>query len=157
TVDNSTNEYDPSHYLDSSSVPYAVWANEWNRWAATGGVKVRQGDFGIAIRTSSGANTAYVYGDSGTPNLGGESSQKLHDALSNPSDKVSFIAFPGSGTYKVVAKDIQNVIQQNALSQCISLGSDAMDLAIFLSTGLVNPKTTPRMTTPQARAFNNTY
>jgi hypothetical protein len=37
------------------------------------------------------------------------------------------------------------------------LGDNASDLAIFMATGVANPKSTLRMTAPQARAYNNTY
>ena len=155
--DGDASVYDPNHYLDSTKIPYAVWANEWDRWAAPGGLKLSQGDFGIAIRTSTGANTGYVYGDSGTPNKVGECSQKMHDLLGTSNDSVTFIAFPGSGNGRAIGRNPQDAIRPNALIRSMNLGSNASDLAIFLATGLVNPKSTPKMTTLQARAYNNSY
>jgi len=124
--------YSTSHHLDSTKVTYPIWANAWKRGAATGGLKLSQGDFGIAIRTSSGANTGYVYGDSGTPNLVGECSQKMHDILGTSSDAVAFIAFPGSSSGKTLGKNPQDSIRPSASLRSWDLRRDASDLAMFL-------------------------
>jgi hypothetical protein len=156
-ADGDASVYDASHYLDSTRVPYAVWANEWGIIRPTSnGSRINQGDYGIAIRTSSGAHTGYIYGDSGTPNKVGECSQKLHDLLGS-GDPVTFIAFPGSGTGRVTGKRPGDVIQAKARVRSTPLGDNASDLAIFMATGVANPKSTLRMTAPQARAYNNTY
>jgi hypothetical protein len=57
-----------------------VWANNWS-YIGLGGHKLRLGDFGLAINNNTGASIGYVYGDSGTTDKVGESSQKLHKAL----------------------------------------------------------------------------
>jgi hypothetical protein len=156
-ADSDASEYSTSYYLDSTKVPYQAWANEWNKWAAAGGLKVKQGDFGIAIRPSTGANAGYAYGDAGTPNKVGECSQKLHEALGISSDLVAFIAFPGSGAGKVLGSNPQDHIRPGALLRSMDLRSDALDLATFLATGTVNLKSPVKMTTPKARLFNNIY
>ena len=58
-----------------------------------GGRKLHLGDFGLAINNNTGASTGYVYGDSGTQNKVGESSQKLHEVLGG-AGLVTFLAFP---------------------------------------------------------------
>jgi hypothetical protein len=149
-------QYDPGHYLDPEKVPYAVWANLWLNLSA-GGKKVSQGDFGIAIRLASGAHTGYVYGDCGTPNKVGESSQKLHTSLSASGDTIAFIAFPGSGRGQVMAKNPETSIRPAVLSRTTSLGSNANDLAMFLATGRTNTHAHKELTSLQARAYNNIY
>ncbi len=102
-ADSTVSAFDPAHYLNSPVVPYAVWANNW-KFLNLGGRKLQQGDFGLAIQNSTGANTAFVYGDSGTQNKVGESSQKLHTTLGGGAGLVTFIAFPGSGSGPALEK-----------------------------------------------------
>ncbi|HEY7392138.1 MAG TPA: hypothetical protein VH640_26705 [Bryobacteraceae bacterium] len=149
--------YSPSRYLDATKVPYAVWAGLWSRVAGFGGLKLNQGDFGIAILPKTGAHTGYVYGESGTPNELGESSPALHAALGISSELVAFIALPGSGSGKVLGINPQDQIRPRVRMRSAALGSDALDLATFLATGQVNPKYPAKMTSAQARTFNNIY
>jgi len=149
--------YSPSRYLDSTKVPYAVWAASWNKLAGFGGLKLNQGDFGIAILPKTGANTGYVYGEAGTPNEVGECSPALHAALGISSELVAFIALPGSGSGSVLGINPQDQIRPRVRMRSAALGSDALDLATFLATGQVNPKYPVNMTTHQSRTFNNIY
>jgi hypothetical protein len=157
TSDEPSNAYSPSHYLDSTKVPYAVWASQWYNLPGFGGLKVNQGDFGIAILPKTGANTGYVYGEAGTWNELGESSPALHAALGISSELVAFIALPGSGSGKVLGINPQDQIRPRVRMRSAALGNDALDLATFLATGQVNPKYPMKMTSPQARTFNNIY
>lgn len=160
-ADGDASVYDPNRYLDAARVPYAVWANLWGTVAA-GGKKLNQGDYGIAIRTSTGANTGFLYGDSGTDVRVGESSQKLYDTLGGEGSQVTFIAFPGSGTGGVVGKNPEahiraRVIARSAALGAIRPGSVGSDLALFLATGIINPKkpmTVPPSPKPWERNYN---
>jgi hypothetical protein len=124
---------DSSHYLDSTVVPYAVWANHWDA------LGVSQGDFGLAIENATGANLAYVYGDSGTRDKVGECSQKIHDSLGKGAGHVTFIAFPGSGAgpkaalgahpeilipFKVLAKMSKLQKSKEELARHLAMGRD---------------------------------
>jgi hypothetical protein len=149
--------YSPSRYLDSTKVPYAVWAGQWAKVAGFGGLKLKQGDFGIAILPKTGANTGYVYGEAGTWNEVGESSPALHAALGISSELVTFIALPGSGSGRVLGINPQDQIRPRVRMRSAALGSDALDLATFLATGRVNPKYPVNMSTRVARTFNNIY
>ncbi len=132
--DGSLSGDDPNRYLASSVVPYAVWANNWATVNVLG-KKVRQGDFGLAINPATGASTGYVYGDSGTQDKVGESSQKLHNALGNPGGLVTFIAFPDSGHGKIVGKHAEMRIRTQVLLNVMKLGANGPDLAARLATG----------------------
>ena len=132
--DGSLSAYDPNRYLDSSVVPYAVWANNWNTVNVLG-KKVRQGDFGLAINPFTGASTVYVYGDSGTQDKVGESSKKLHDALGNPDGSVTFIAFPDSGHGTILGKHPEMRIRIKVLCNMMKLGANANELAERLTMG----------------------
>ncbi|HEY3744157.1 MAG TPA: hypothetical protein VGL53_30135 [Bryobacteraceae bacterium] len=150
----------PGNYLDSTVVPYAVWANAW-KLCSLRGHKVALGDVGLAIRNSSGAATPFVYGDSGTPNKVGESSQKLHDALGGGDDPgmVTFIAFPGSGSGNKLGANPEKTIPFQVLAHTISLGNNARDLAQHLAMGqqsITIPKQA-EMTTDQAARFDGIY
>ena len=132
--DGSLSAYDPNRYLDSSVVPYAVWANNWAHVNVLG-KRVRQGDFGLAVNPATGASTGYVYGDSGTQDKVGESSQKLHAALRNPNGLVTFIAFPDSGHGTVLGKHPEMRIRIKVLSDMSKLGANAAKLAERLAMG----------------------
>lgn len=134
TSDGSLSAYDSNRYLDSSVVPYAVWANNWVTVNVLG-KRVRQGDFGLAINPVTGASTGYVYGDSGTQNKVGESSQKLHEALRDPGGLVTFIAFPDSGHGTVLGKHPEMRIRIKVLSNMMKLGSNGPELAERLAMG----------------------
>jgi hypothetical protein len=156
-TDADASAYSPSHYLDSTKVPYAVWASQWYYLPGFGGLKVNQGDYGIAILPKTGLNTGYVYGEAGTWNELGESSPALHAALGTSNELVAFIALPGSGSGKVVGVNPQDQIRPRVRMKSAALGSDALDLAIFLTTGQVNAKYPVNMTAQLARTFNNIY
>lgn len=141
-ADGSLSRYNAHRYLDSSEVPYAVWANHWNT-ISIGGKKVRQGDVGLAIANATGASTPFVYGDSGTPNKVGESSLQLHKTLGNPGGLVTFIAFPGSGSGSVLGPNPNLIIRARVLMHTIKLQKNASDLASRLSMG-------PELAAPQA-------
>jgi hypothetical protein len=147
--------YSPSRYLDATKVPYAVWASLWSSVVGIGGRKVNQGDYGIAILPKTGAHTGYVYGESGTPNKVGECSPAFHAALGLSNEIVAFIALPGSGKGRVLGPNPENQIKPYASSASASLGADALDLALFLTTGQTNP--TARMSSPVARMFTKVY
>ena len=141
-ADGSASAFSAEHYLDSSVVPYAVWANNWLDISLVGR-KLHQGDFGLAINNNTGSSTGYVYGDSGTANKVGESSQALHNAL-GAAGLVTFIAFPGSGSGKVVnnryipdplGKQPALRIGVEVLKQMFRLQSSASSLAYYLSLG----------------------
>lgn len=153
--------YDPNTYLDAAKVPYAVWAGAWLNIAA-GGKKLSQGDYGIAIRTTTGANTGFLYGDSGTDVKVGECSQKMHSTLGGEGSLVSFIAFPGSGTGKIVGKNPETHIRERVTTRSAALGvirpgSVGSDLALFLATGIINPTKPVTLPSQQARQYNNAY
>lgn len=148
--------YDPNHYLDPEKVPYAVWANLW-AYLSAAGKKVSLGDFGLAIRLASGAHTCYVYGDGGTGNKVGECSQSLHTSLSASGDTVAFIAFPGSGKGRVMAKNPHTVIRPAVLSRTTTLGSNASDLAMFLATDRADTQGAQQLSGVQEQTYNNIY
>jgi hypothetical protein len=91
-----TDQGNQNRYINASEIPYAVYANNWKYKLP----KVLLGDFGVAIRNNTGVSCGFFFGDTGTNDHVGESSQKLFRTLS-PSgyneDLVSFIVFPGSG------------------------------------------------------------
>ncbi len=164
-ADGSASAYSSDHYLDASVVPYAVWANNWNH-ISLGGSKLRLGDFGLAIENNTGASIGYVYGDSGTQDKVGESSQKLNDTLGRGTGHVTFIAFPGSGSGKMihgryVASPLgpkpDLVIRLMVLRHMFRLHTNAGDLATHLSMGreLSAPAGTTNPSPDQARLYNN--
>jgi len=148
--------YNQNSYLDSTVVPYAVWANNWAK-LSIGGKRVQQGDFGLAIENATGANLGYVYGDSGTVNKVGEVSQKMHKTLGRGAGLVTFIAFPGSGWYKKVPADPALVIPVRVLMNTVKLYPHADELAAHLAMGpeLQAPKKTAEMSPGQAQLFQN--
>jgi hypothetical protein len=80
-------------------------------------------------------NIGFVYGDSGTPNKVGESSQKLHSMLGAGNDPVMFIAFPGSGSGKHLGRNAQAIIPVRVLMHTLRLGANAAELATHLAMG----------------------
>lgn len=149
-------KYDANRYLDSAVVPYAVWANHWSN-ISIGGKKLQQGDFGLAIENATGATTGYVYGDSGTPNKVGESSQKLHKALGAGNGLVTFIAFPGSGAgpKQPIGAHPEAIIPFKVLKHTLKLHTNADELASRLAMGreLGELKNTAQRTPEQARLY----
>jgi hypothetical protein len=147
-ADDHASIYNPSHYLDSNTVAYAVWANAWNH-VNIAGKTLRLGDFGLAIENETGHYIPFVYGDSGTPNKVGECSKKIHDFLEYRKGLVTFIGFPGSGsgrmikakgkktTYKADAlgANPERLIEQKARLHMANLSTNAAQLAEQVSNG----------------------
>jgi hypothetical protein len=85
-------ETDQAHWVNANTVPYG----------ALGGLRsagVDLGDFGLAIRASTGAHTGFVFADAGGRHSVsvGEYSANLRATLRNPgNEEVCFIVFPGS-------------------------------------------------------------
>jgi hypothetical protein len=163
-ADGQASTYSADHYLDSSAVPYAVWANNWSN-INLGGRKLHLGDFGLAINNNTGASTGYVYGDSGTQNKVGESSQKLHEVLGG-AGLVTFLAFPGSGSGKVIkgryhadplGTHPEFIVRVKVLMNLLKLHASASNLALRLSMGpeLAAPKGHGSASAEQARLYKN--
>jgi hypothetical protein len=163
-ADGDASTYSADHYLDSSVVPYAVWANNWAH-ISLGGKKLHLGDFGLAINNNTGASTGYVYGDSGTQDKVGESSQKLHETLGG-AGLVTFIAFPGSGSGKVIKGRYRPdplgphpdfIVRAKVLMNFFKLQSSASNLALRLSMGreLAAPAGHGSASPEQARLYKN--
>lgn len=163
-ADGDASIYSADHYLNSSVVPYAVWANNWSH-IALGGHQLRLGNVGLAINNNSGASIGYVYGDSGTADKVGESSQKLHKALGG-AGLFTFIAFPGSGSGTMVKgryrpaplgshPDVR--IRLMVLKHTLKLQSSASNLALRLSMGreLAAPAGHASGSPEQARLYKN--
>jgi hypothetical protein len=162
-ADGDADAYDANRYLNAIKVPYAVWAHEWLKHTL-GGQKVNQGDYGIAIRTKTGSNTGFLFGDSGTPNKVGESSQALHKGVGGDADPISFIVFPGSGVGKIVGKNPELGIRARVTARSAALGavrpgSVGSDLAMFLAIGKNDAAAVDvnTMSSAQSRAYNNAY
>src|SRR5271169_225054 len=156
--DGSLSALNAHHYLNSVSVPYAVWATHWNN-VSIGGKRVQLGDFGLAIENSTGASMGFVYGDGGTPNKVGECSQKLHNALGHGVGLVTFIAFPGSGSGPRVplGPSPQALIPVKVLMNSLKLHTNAAELAARLAMGRELPvsKKTADMSPGQAHLYKN--
>jgi hypothetical protein len=144
---------DSHRYLDSTVVPYAVWANNW------AGLGVSQGDFGLAIENATGSNMAYVYGDSGTQNKVGECSQKLHDALGKGAGSVTFIAFPGSGAgpKQALGPHPELLIPLKVFAKMMKLQKSKSELARNLAMGpeLEITRKQVQLTSSQSLLYNN--
>lgn len=164
-ADGSASAYSSKHYLDASVVPYAVRANHWE-YISIAGKKLRMGDFGLAIENNTGASIGYVYGDGGTPNKVGESSLKLNSTLGGGAGLVTFIAFPGSGSGKILhgryvpsplGPHPQLLINMMVLKHTLRLHTSAADLAAHLSMGreLSAPAGTAKPSADQARLYKN--
>jgi hypothetical protein len=164
-ADGIASAYSPKHYLDSSVVPYAVWANQWDH-INSGGKKLRLGDFGLAIENNTGANIGFVYGDSGTPDKVGECSEKLHSTVGPGAGLVTFIAFPGSGSGKMhkgryvpspLGPNPDGLIRLKVLTHMMRLHTSAADLAGRLAMGreLSPPAGATNPTVDRARLYNN--
>jgi hypothetical protein len=123
------------------------------------GKSVRQGDFGLAIENATGASMGYVYGDSGTPNKVGESSQKLNSALGRGKGTglVTFIAFPGSGSGMALGKSPEALILIKVLKNTLKLHTNAEELAarLAMGPGLAEPPKTDNLNPAQAHLYNN--
>ena len=163
-ADGDASIYSADHYLDSTVVPYAVWANAWGH-ISLNGHKLHLGDFGLAINNDTGASIGYVYGDSGSADKVGESSQRLHEAVGG-GGLVTFIAFPGSGSGTVVKGRYRPAplgshpeirIRLAVLKQTLKLQASASNLALRLSMGreLAEPAGTASASPHQARLYKN--
>jgi hypothetical protein len=156
-TDASLSIYDARRYLDSSEVPYAVWANNW-KTIGIGGKHVRQGDFGLAIQNSTGAAMPYVYGDSGTLDKVGECSRKLNYALGRGAGYVTFIAFPGSGSGNALGRHPLVKIGFHVLMNTMKLQKHASELAARMAMGraMATPGNGADMNEQQYRIFKRT-
>ena len=80
--------------MDAPTIPYAAYAGWWARKS------VQLGDFGLAIARDTGASSGFVFGDTGSGNVG-EVSNKLLSTLTSAGgtneNLFTFIVFPGSG------------------------------------------------------------
>jgi hypothetical protein len=91
-------ETDQSHWIDATAIPYA----------ALGGLRasgVALGDFGLAIRASTGSRTGFIFGDFGGGPSVGEYSRKLIRALFGGvagNEEICFIVFPGTAARRTV-------------------------------------------------------
>lgn len=96
TVTNiSLDPWDQLRYLDATDIPYAAWAGWWSHY------NVDLGDFGLALRPSTGASSGFVFGDGGTSKVGEVSSRLLRilapgDGSNEPRD-FTFLALPRTG------------------------------------------------------------
>lgn len=133
-TDASLSKFDPARYLDSTSIPYTVWASHWGT-ISIGGKHVRRGDCGLAIQNATGAATPYVYGDGGTTVKVGESSDVVWKALGGDTGPVTFIAFPGSGSGTALGKYPNFFIRSRVLMNTLRLQKDASELAKRLAMG----------------------
>lgn len=153
SADGSAPTSDPNHYLDSTVVPYAVWANRWKP------LGVNQGDFGLAIENATGSNMAYVYGDSGTIYKVGECSQRMNSALGNGAGTVTFIAFPGSGAGPghALGPHPESMIPHKVFGRMTKLQGSSQELAKHLAMGpeLAIPKKQAAMTPAQATLYKS--
>jgi hypothetical protein len=93
-TDEGLHDWDQRKYVDAVHIPYAAWAGWWHNHG------VEQGDFGVAIRGTTGRASPFVFADSGSGRVG-EISRFLFENLSpEREDEVSdyfFLVFPGSG------------------------------------------------------------
>jgi hypothetical protein len=94
-ADSSKPAWEQARYVDAAQVPYAVLAT---RWASLG---VGLGDYGLAIRPSTGASCGFFFGDTGAKSKVGECSRALVRTLSPTAanaDLVTFLVFPGTAS-----------------------------------------------------------
>jgi hypothetical protein len=147
-ADGSASTFSNAHYLDAAVIPYAVWANAW-RHVSVGGKMLHLGDFGLAIENKTGNAIGFVYGDAGTSKKVGECSKKIYDTLGGESGLVTFIAFPGSGSGRMVkprhgksyyqmaalGSNPELLIQQKARLHMMALDTNAAQLAEQVSSG----------------------
>jgi hypothetical protein len=165
-ADDHASAYSPKHYLDSSVVPYAVWAKAWSH-ESIGGKKLHIGDFGLAIENKTGTSLGFVYGDGGSKNKVGECSNKIYDTLGGEKGLVTFIAFPGSGSGRMIkprhrhahyawsplGPNPESLIQQRARQHMLALQTNAAQLAAQLSIGSSAGSTKP--SPHQAHLYQN--
>jgi hypothetical protein len=143
--------------LDATVVPYAVWASAWKH-INMGGHHLKMGDVGLGINTKTGAATPFVYGDGGTANKVGETSQKFHDALGGTEipDPIAFIAFPNSGHGSALGFHPEAVIPFTVLLNLDRLGDHVSDLAWRIAMGkhhISEPIGGAKMTQDQATRY----
>jgi hypothetical protein len=87
-------ETNQKHWVNAAAIPYGVRAG-----LAQAGVGL--GDFGLAIRSATGAHTGFIIADAGGGGSVGEYSQKLIQTLfpgGAGNSEACFIVFPGSRT-----------------------------------------------------------
>lgn len=122
--------WDPARYWDASKIPYAVYANRWADLSS----KVNIGDFGFAIRDTTGTYSEFAFRDTGTTTNVGECSRKLCRTLAPTPDNqgvynedfVSFLVFPGSG---MRAASVEGEIKK------LNAADNRMEVPLFLAMG----------------------
>ncbi len=154
TDDTISSAIKPGRYLNSATVPYAVWANLWGN-VTLNGKKVQQGDYGLAIENATGNSLGFVFGDSGTPNKVGEVSKKMHETLGRGSGLVTFIAFPGSGVGKQMGANPEVLIPFKVALNTIKLHERGEELAARLAMGPQMPA--PKKGVPRTRGQEELY
>jgi len=145
-TDPEIQEWEQMRYVNAVAIPYAAWAGWWHA------LGVDKGDFGLAIRPTTGAFSGFVFADTGTGRVG-EVSRKLFETLSperNNEDRFLFLVFPRSGVgvsdFQKFSKDavvqtqaktsirkLSNVASSDALVQFLSLGADRGKFRSILS------------------------
>src|SRR5579871_346218 len=145
-TDPDIQEWEQMRYVNAVAVPYAAWAGWWHS------LGVDKGDFGLAIRPSTGAFSGFVFADTGTGRVG-EVSRKLFETLSsdrNNEDRFLFLVFPRSGVgtadfkkftqepvvqtqAKAIIRKLSDVPSSDALVQFLSLGADRGKFRSFAS------------------------
>ncbi len=134
-------EWDQRRYIDATRIPYAAWAAWWHP------LGVEKGDFGLAIRRSTGAFSAFLFGDAGSGKVG-EVSRRLFEQLTperNNEDLFMFLVFSGSGkgvVNKFTSEQVITAQLKQNVRRLNQLPSNE-DLAEFLAdnTNLTTMKT----------------
>lgn len=126
-ADTTVPETSQSHWVNASAIPYG---------ARSGLVKagVGVGDFGLAIRPSTGACTGFIFADAGGGGSVGEYSQKLIQTLfpgGAGNSEACFIVFPGTRTGgRVTVSSIEANVQTQVakLSEVVNTDEIAKEL-----------------------------
>lgn len=119
-------EYNPSTYVDSTTVPYVVIPSSFGALPNV----AKQGDVGFATHLASGRTTAFIVGDAGGGSNAklGEGSIALYEALGFPNvnprtgqglptDAIQYILFPnsrkpGAGRWPRSNQEIRDQVSQ---------------------------------------------
>lgn len=138
--DASFDQWEQNRYWNAAASPYCVWATEWQN-RATG---VDLGDFGLAIRNSTGTSSEFAFRDTGTNYNVGESSRKLcrtlvptpdGQAVYNE-DYVSFMVFPhlhnGGGGIRTQISKLAAADNSDELVLFLASGASLSDYKVLL-------------------------